>query len=124
MLTGHLSMSKQGLAAHLPACTAVVAAVEPTGGQLSAARTLQESVKLPASLIACFDLVFVLQDTQPAHADQALGSETGKGDVTGLKPCPACLPTNHRTPLSFAHGKPMRNVLQMGVRGNLLQEKI
>ena len=104
MLTGDLSMSKQGLAAHLPACTAVVAAVEPTGGQMSAARTLQESVKLPASLFACFDLVFVLQDTQPAHADQALGSETGECNVTGLEPCKAYLPISYRTPVSFAHG--------------------
>ena len=97
-------MSKQGLAGHLPACTAVVAAVEPSGGHMSAARTLQESVKLPPSLIACFDLVFVLQDTPPEHASQTLGLETGELHVTGLKPCKAYLPTTHRTHVSFAHG--------------------
>ena len=84
MLTGRLTMSKQGLTAHLPASTAVVAAVEPAGGQASADRTLQESVKLPPSLIACFDLVFMLQDKQPEHADKALGIETGDSCVAGL----------------------------------------
>ena len=124
MLTGRLSISKQGLAGHLPACTAVVAAVEPTGGQLSAARTLQESVKLPASLIACFDMVFVLQDTQPAHTNQTLGIETGERNVTVRMSCTAHLPTNHRTPVSFVFGERMRDVLQMCVRGDVLQKKI
>ena len=124
MLTGRLSMSKQGVAGHLPACTAVVAAAEPTRGQLSAAKTFQESVKLAASLIACFDLKFVLQDTQPAHVDQTLGIKTGERNVTGLKPRTAYLPADHRTSLRCAHGKRMADVLQMCVRGDVFQKSI
>ena len=64
MQAGHLAASKHGLSANLPAHTAIVAVASPVGGHHAAAKTLQENVKLPPTLLASFDLIYELNDQQ------------------------------------------------------------
>ncbi|CAL5221646.1 g3873 [Coccomyxa viridis] len=66
---GHLAVSKHGVSACLPAQTAIVAVASPAGGQLAAAKTLQENVKLAPSFLASFDLIYELKDQQSMHTD-------------------------------------------------------
>ena len=84
MQLGCTALSKHGVTACLPASAAIVATAYPIGGHFVAARTLQENLKLSPSLLACFDLVFALQDEQNASADQAMASQAlrlSTGDV-------------------------------------------
>ena len=80
MQTGHLAASKHGLNASLPAHTAIVAVASPVGGRHAAAKTLQENVKLPATLLASFDLIYELTDHQSMQMvegkdDQGISSD-------------------------------------------------
>jgi len=86
MQTGSLAASWHNLNVCLPAHTAVVAAADPIGGQLAAAKTLQESIKLAPSLLASFDLIFELKDPQDLHTNQGIASQAlrlGTGEATG-----------------------------------------
>jgi len=99
MQTGSLAASRHNLNVCLPAHTAVVAAADPIGGQLAAAKTLQESVKLAPSLLASFDLIFELKVQQNLHTNQGIASQAlrlGTGEATGalcqVNVSQACLP--------------------------------
>ena len=74
MQVGCTALSKHGVTACLPASAAIVAAANPAF-HFVAAKTLQENLKLSPSLLACFDLVFALQDEQDTSADQAMASQ-------------------------------------------------
>lgn len=69
MQAGHLAVSKHGVSACLAAQTAIVAVAGPAGGQLAAAKTLQENVKLAPSFLASFGLIYELKDQQSMHTD-------------------------------------------------------
>lgn len=75
MQTGHLAASKHGLSFGLPAHTAIVAVASPVGGHLAAAKTLQENVELPPTLLTSFDLIYELKDQQTIHIDKGIAAQ-------------------------------------------------
>lgn len=110
MQVGCTMLSKHGVAAFLPACAAIVAAADPIGGRFLAARTLQENLKLSPSLLACFDLVFALQDEQTASADHAMASRVLRLTTGDFACCTAVahvpdgvLPTAEQWPALLCH---------------------
>ncbi len=74
-----ISVAKAGIVCSLSARTAVLAAANPASGHYDKARSVVDNLKMPASVLSRFDLLFVLLDRPNEHMDALLA-----GHVMGL----------------------------------------
>jgi len=69
-----VSIAKAGIVATLKAQTAIIAAANPYSGRYDRYKTPTQNIRLPASLLSRFDLIFVVVD-KPNAADDAQMAE-------------------------------------------------
>ncbi|MFX0105410.1 MAG: minichromosome maintenance protein MCM [Candidatus Hodarchaeota archaeon] len=69
-----VSIAKAGIVATLKAQTAIIAAANPYSGRYDRYKTPTQNIRLPASLLSRFDLIFVVVD-KPNPADDAQMAE-------------------------------------------------
>lgn len=80
-----VSVAKAGLVASLSTRTSVLAAANPVGGHYDRAKTVNENLKMSASLLSRFDLVFILLDKpdellDKRVSDHIISLHTNDGD--------------------------------------------
>jgi DNA helicase MCM8 len=69
-----VSVAKAGLVASLSARTSVLAAANPVGGHYNRAKTVNENLKMSATLLSRFDLVFILLDKPDELLDKRVSA--------------------------------------------------
>ena len=74
ILHNTVSIAKAGIVATLKAQTAIIAAANPYSGRYDRYKTPTQNIRLPASLLSRFDLIFVVVD-KPNPADDAQMAE-------------------------------------------------
>ncbi|KAL4189337.1 hypothetical protein AMTRI_Chr08g206540 [Amborella trichopoda] len=111
-----VSVAKAGMVASLSARTSVLAAANPVGGHYDRAKTVNENLKMSATLLSRFDLVFILLDKPDELLDKRV-SEHIMALHAGYAEC-------FQAPKKLRNEIQNNGVIEMGVRSGSLVSRL